>query len=182
MSLLVEGKRIFVTGGTRGLGAAICDVLAREAADVAFNYHENDPDAEAMAEKIKTHGRRALYFKVSITDRPGFKKLTREVVNMWGGIDALVNNAAINRCDAFDATTDLAWGEVIDTNLNSLFAVTKPFLQADAPPATRPHSERYFDQRDPLATSLGTLRDGESWYDRLYQRSRARRRTLRYHR
>jgi 3-oxoacyl-[acyl-carrier protein] reductase len=126
LSLLLEGKRAFITGGSRGIGAGLCEVFAREGADVVFNYHSRDDLAEATRHKIESHGRRALSYKVSITDRHGLKKLTRELVEQWGGIDILVNNAAINRGDNFATTTDRAWDEVINTNVNGLFAVTKP--------------------------------------------------------
>ena len=129
MSLLLEGKRAFITGGTRGIGAAISEVLAREGADVAFNYNSREELAEKSLEKIKAHDRRALAFKISITDRVGLKHMTRELVKAWGGIDILVNNAAINRGDNFATTTDRAWDEVINTNVNSLFAVTKPIYK-----------------------------------------------------
>ncbi len=114
MSLLLEGKRAFVTGGTRGIGAALCEVFAREGADVAFNYNSRDDLADEV---------------VSVTDRFGMKHLTRELVTEWGGIDILVNNAAINRGDNFATTTDRAWDEVINTNVGSLFAVTKPIYK-----------------------------------------------------
>ena len=129
MSLLLEGKRAFITGGTRGIGAALCEIFAREGADVAFNYNSRDDLAEKTAEKIEAHGRRAFKAKVSVTDRVGMKKLTRELVEKWGGIDILVNNAAINRGDNFATTTDRAWDEVIYTNVGSLFAVTKPIYK-----------------------------------------------------
>jgi 3-oxoacyl-[acyl-carrier protein] reductase len=129
VSLLLEGKRAFITGGTRGIGAAICDVFAREGADVAFNYGARDDLAETTAAKITAHGRRALSYKISITDRVGLKRVTRELVETWGGIDILVNNAAINRGDNFATTTDRAWDEVINTNVNGLFAVTKPIYK-----------------------------------------------------
>ena len=129
MSLLLEGKRAFITGGTRGIGAALCEIFAREGADVAFNYNSRDDLAVSMVAKIEGHLRRALSFKVSVTDRLGLKKLTREVVEKWGGIDILVNNAAINRGDNFATTTDRAWDEVINTNVGSLFAVTKPIYK-----------------------------------------------------
>jgi 3-oxoacyl-[acyl-carrier protein] reductase len=129
LSLLLEGKRAFITGGTRGIGAALCQVFAREGADVAFNYNSRDDLAAEVIRKIKSHGRRALSFKVSVTDRVGLKKLTRELVEAWGGVDLLVNNAAINRGDNFATTTDRAWDEVINTNVNSLFAVTKPIYK-----------------------------------------------------
>jgi len=129
VSLLLEGKRAFITGGTRGIGAALCEVFAREGADVAFNYNSRDDLAVQIVAKIENHQRRALSFKISVTDRLGLKKLTRELVELWGGIDILVNNAAINRGDNFATTTDRAWDEVIDTNVGSLFAVTKPIYK-----------------------------------------------------
>ena len=129
MTLLLEGKRAFITGGTRGIGAAICDVFAREGADVAFNYGARDDLAEATRNKIEAHGRKALSYKISVTDRLGLKRLTREIIEKWNGIDILVNNAAINRGDNFATTTDRAWDEVINTNVGSLFAVTKPIYK-----------------------------------------------------
>ena len=129
MSLLLEGKRAFITGGTRGIGAAICDVFAREGADVAFSYNSRDDLAADMTSKIEAHGRRGFGSKVSVIDRVGMKKLTRELVEKWGGIDILVNNAAINRGDNFATTTDRAWDEVIHTNVDALFAVTKPMYK-----------------------------------------------------
>jgi 3-oxoacyl-[acyl-carrier protein] reductase len=129
VSLLLEGKRAFITGGTRGIGAALCEVFAREGADVAFNYGSRDDLAAEMCQKIEAHGRRTHSFKVSVTDRFGMKHLTRELVTEWGGIDILVNNAAINRGDNFATTTDRAWDEVIGTNVGSLFAVTKPIYK-----------------------------------------------------
>jgi len=129
LSLLLEGKRAFISGGTRGIGAAMCEIFAREGADVAFNYHSREDLAETMSQKIMAHGRRAHGFKVSVTDRLGMKRLTRQLVEEWGGIDILVNNAAINRGDNFATTTDRAWDEVIGTNVGSLFAVTKPIYK-----------------------------------------------------
>ena len=129
MSLLLEGKRAFISGGTRGIGAAMCEIFAREGADVAFNYHSREDLAETMSQKIRAHGRRAHGFQISVTDRLGMKRLTRQLVEEWGGVDILVNNAAINRGDNFATTTDRAWDEVIGTNVGSLFAVTKPIYK-----------------------------------------------------
>src|SRR6202045_1993976 len=107
----------------------MCDVFAREGADVAFNYGSRDDLAEDLRRKIEAYGRRTKSFKVSVTDRFGMKHLTRELVTEWGGIDILVNNAAINRGDNFATTTDRAWDEVINTNVGSLFAVPKPMYK-----------------------------------------------------
>src|SRR5438067_10624923 len=129
MSLLLEGKRAFITGGTRGIGAALVQVFAREGADVGFSYNSRDDLADEMKGIIEALGRRVRAFKVSVTDRFGMKHLTRDLVQEWGGIDILVNNAAINRGDNFATTTDRAWDEVINTNVGSLFAVTKPIYK-----------------------------------------------------
>ncbi|MFL6230826.1 MAG: SDR family NAD(P)-dependent oxidoreductase [Pyrinomonadaceae bacterium] len=129
MSLLLEGKRAFISGGTRGLGAAMCEVFAREGADVAFSYHSRDDLAEAVAEKVRAHGRRVHPDKVSVTDRVGMKRLVRQLIDEWGGIDILVNNAAVNKPDNFATTTDRSWDDVIGTNVGSLFAVTKPIYK-----------------------------------------------------
>src|SRR5262249_24990747 len=111
MSLLLEGKRAFITGGSRGIGAALCQIFAREGADVGFNYNSRDDLAEEVRKKIEAFGRRARSFKVSVIDRYGLKHLARELVHDWGGMDILVNNAAINRGDNFAVTTDKAWDE-----------------------------------------------------------------------
>jgi 3-oxoacyl-[acyl-carrier protein] reductase len=129
VSLLLEGKRAFITGGTRGIGAAICDVFAREGADVAFSFWSRDDLANEVRSKIEAHGKKTLSFKVSVTDRLGMKRVVREIVEKWSGIDILINNAAINRGDNFATTTDRAWDEVIHTNVDSLFAVTKPIYK-----------------------------------------------------
>ena len=129
MSLLLEGKRAFVSGGTRGIGAAICEVFAREGADVAFNYHSREDLAEEVKQKIEAHDRRALSYKVSVTDRVGMKHIAREIKEAWGAINILVNNAAVNKPDNFATTTDRSWDHVVDTNVGSLFAVTKPFYK-----------------------------------------------------
>jgi 3-oxoacyl-[acyl-carrier protein] reductase len=127
--MLLEGKKAIITGGSRGIGRALCEVLAREGADIAFNYNQSDERAAATVERIEAFGRRALSFKVSVTDRPAINKMVREVIRQFGRIDILINNAAINRGDNFATMTERAWDEVIDTNVNGLFNVTKPIFK-----------------------------------------------------
>lgn len=125
MSLL-EGKKVIITGGSRGIGRALCEVFAREGADIAFNYNVSDERAAATVDKIQSFGRQGLSFKISVTDRPGIIKMVKQIHEQFGRIDILVNNAAINRGDMFATTTERAWDEVIDTNVNGVFNVTKP--------------------------------------------------------
>jgi 3-oxoacyl-[acyl-carrier protein] reductase len=127
--MLLEGKKAIITGGSRGIGRGLCEVFAREGADIAFNYNQSDERAAATVERIESFGRRALSFKVSVTDRPAMNKMVREVIRQFGRIDILINNAAINRGDNFATMTERAWDEVIDTNVNGLFNVTKPIFK-----------------------------------------------------
>lgn len=126
---LLEGKKAIITGGSRGIGRALCEIFAREGADIAFNYNISDERAAATIDQIQSHGQRGLSFKVSVTDRPGIIKMVRQIHEEFGQIDILVNNAAINRGDMFATTTEKAWDEVIDTNVNGVFNVTKPVFK-----------------------------------------------------
>jgi 3-oxoacyl-[acyl-carrier protein] reductase len=128
MSLLA-GKKVIITGGSRGIGRALCEVFAREGADIAFNYNISDERAAATVDKIQSFGRQGLSFKVSVTDRPGIIKMVKQIHEQFGRIDILVNNAAINRGDMFATTTERAWDEVIDTNVNGVFNITKPIFK-----------------------------------------------------
>ena len=121
MSLLLEGKRAFITGGTRGIGAAICEIFAREGADVAFSYNSRDDLAAEISQKIEAHGGKAFSAKVSVIDRIGMKKLTRELVEKWGGIDILVNNAAVRREIDFASLDYREWRDIIGTILDGAY-------------------------------------------------------------
>lgn len=129
MSLLLKGKKAFITGGSRGLGKALCEVFAREGADVAFNYHSNDEAAQDTLARITQHGVQGLSFKVSVLDKPAIKGMVSEIVEKFGKIDILVNNAAINKADNFLTTTEKAWSDVVDTNVNGLYYITKPIYK-----------------------------------------------------
>lgn len=126
---LLQGKKAFISGGSRGLGKALCEIFAREGADVAFNYHSNDVAAAETVKEIEKYGVKALSFKVSVTDKVGIKQMVTDVIDKFGRIDILVNNAAINKADSFVTTTEKAWLNIIDTNVNGLYYITKPFFK-----------------------------------------------------
>ncbi|MGE0200159.1 MAG: SDR family NAD(P)-dependent oxidoreductase [Candidatus Melainabacteria bacterium] len=126
---LLDGKKVFISGGSRGIGQALCDVFAREGADVAFNYNSNDAAAEETVKLIEGHGRKALKYKVSVTDKPGIKHMVDDIMAQFGAIDVLVNNAAINKADSFVTTTEKSWLDIVNTNVNGLYYVTKPFFK-----------------------------------------------------
>lgn len=129
MSTLLQGKKAFISGGSRGLGKALCEVFAREGADVAFNYHSNEEEAKDTVARIEKHGRKALAFKTSVTDKAAIKEMVNAIMAEFGRVDILVNNAAINKADSFATTTENAWLNVINTNVNGLYYITKPFFK-----------------------------------------------------
>jgi 3-oxoacyl-[acyl-carrier protein] reductase len=124
--VLLENKKVLITGGSRGLGRAMCEIFAREGADIAFNYTASDKLAADVGHKVESYGRRALAYRVNVTDRPACNRMVREIIDHLGRIDVLVNNAAINRADSFATMTERAWTDIMDVNVNGLFNVTKP--------------------------------------------------------
>jgi 3-oxoacyl-[acyl-carrier protein] reductase len=129
MTSLLKGKKAFISGGSRGLGKALCEVFAREGADVSFNYHSNDEAAQDTIRRIEQHGVKGLAYKVSVTDKPAIKEMVADIMKNFGRIDILVNNAAVNKADSFVTTTEKAWLSVVDTNVNGLYYITKPIFK-----------------------------------------------------
>ncbi len=117
-------RTALVTGGTRGIGAAICIALKNAGYNVAANYAGNDE----AAEKFKQQTGIAVY-KWDVSDykacADGIAKVAAEV----GPIDVLVNNAGITRDGFFHKMTPEQWTAVINTNLNSLFNMTRPVIE-----------------------------------------------------
>ena len=128
-SQLLKGKKVFISGGSRGLGKALCQVFAREGADIAFNYFANDDAADDTVQRIEAEGRQALKYKVSVADRDGTRNMAKEVIEQFGQVDILVNNAALNKGNSFATMPESAWLEVIDINVNGLYYMTKPFFK-----------------------------------------------------
>lgn len=88
-----EHKRAFVTGGSRGIGRAVCLELARRGADVAFLYRTREAEAEATAAQIRSHGRRALALKADLADAAGVGAALGRAAVELGGIDVLIQAA-----------------------------------------------------------------------------------------
>lgn len=116
MSNELKGKVALVTGGSRGLGAAIAEAFADQGADVAISYVASVAKAEAVVEKLKAKGVRALAIQSDQGDSAAAKPLIEGVVSHFGKLDILVNNAAVvakgQLVDdpAFDAETqDRQW-------------------------------------------------------------------------
>jgi 3-oxoacyl-[acyl-carrier protein] reductase len=130
----LSGKSAVVTGGSRGIGRAICLRLAEQGADVVFSYRGNETAAAATAAAIEGLGRRAIAFQGDVTDPLAAEALVKAALEAFGKVDILVNNAGITRDDLIMRMDLDAWRSVLETNLFGAFyttkAVTRPMLKA----------------------------------------------------
>lgn len=91
--MLLDGKVVLVTGGGRGIGAAICRVLAGHGATVAVNYSQSAEKAEAVAESIRASGGRAKAFQADVRKAEAVQSMVDGILTEWDRLDGIVNNA-----------------------------------------------------------------------------------------
>lgn len=120
---MFSGKVAIVTGGSRGIGRAIVQALAREGARVAFTYVQN----KALADEI-ANGDTIVAFQADVTNFEQAKDLVKQVKGRFGRVDILVNNAGITRDKLVALMSEKDWDDVIDTNLKGAFNLTKPVV------------------------------------------------------
>lgn len=118
---LAHGRCCLVTGGNRGIGAAIALRLAKEGADVAFAYLDGDDDADRVTASICAIGRRGVGIRADLRDPDQIRSMIGRVEEQLGVIDILVNNAGTVRLAPFLDLTLEDWTDVMDTNLRACF-------------------------------------------------------------
>jgi 3-oxoacyl-[acyl-carrier protein] reductase len=121
----LSGKVALVTGGSRGIGAAIARRLAQEGASVAVNYAGRADAAAEVVASIEHSGGTARAFQADVSDPKACTELVTAVAEAFGGMDILVNNAGITRDGLLVRMSDEDWGAVIDTNLSGAFYATR---------------------------------------------------------
>ena len=126
---LLENKVALVTGGSRGIGAAIVQKFAEHGANVAFTYHSSSQKADAVAHAAAKNG---VVVKAYQSDASSFEQsaqLINQALEDFGQIDILVNNAGITRDTLMLRMSEDQWDQVIETNLKSVFNLTKHILR-----------------------------------------------------
>ncbi|MFH1062021.1 MAG: 3-oxoacyl-[acyl-carrier-protein] reductase [Candidatus Omnitrophota bacterium] len=123
----LKDKIAVVTGGTRGIGKAIVQTLARQGALVLFSYISSDAQARELEASLEKENFKAIGFKVDVKDFKQVAEWKEQILDKYNSIDILVNNAGIIRDKALAMMSSEEWSEVIDTNLTGLFNVTKSF-------------------------------------------------------
>ena len=130
----LEGRVALVTGGSRGIGRAICIELAARGAKVAVNYNSNGALAEEVVAAIAAAGGEAAALAGDVSDAEAAANLVKGTIGRFGGIDILVNNAGITRDGLLMRMSEEDWDAVHNTNLRGTFLVTRaamrPMLRA----------------------------------------------------
>jgi 3-oxoacyl-[acyl-carrier protein] reductase len=125
MNLDLSGQTALVTGGSRGIGRAVVEALARAGARVAFTYRSSADEADALAAALATEGLETMAIASDAADPAEAERVVARVTGEWGRLDVLVNNAGINRDRLVLRMTEDDWDAVIGTNLKSVFGYSK---------------------------------------------------------
>lgn len=127
------GKRAFVTGGSRGIGRACALTLAAAGADVAIGSSPAGIElAKNVCAEIREMGRQSAFYTFDVATGADVKAVCSQVAEDFGQVDVLVNNAGITQDRLFRKMDRDAWDTVINTNLNSVFDVTRMFIDGMA--------------------------------------------------
>ncbi|HMN89024.1 MAG TPA: 3-oxoacyl-[acyl-carrier-protein] reductase [Saprospiraceae bacterium] len=126
---LLQNKIALVTGGSRGIGAAIIHRFAEQGADVAFTFLSSEAPARALEEELTQLGVRAKAYQSDASSYQGAEALINAVLADFGRIDVLVNNAGITQDTLMLRMSEEQWDRVIETNLKSVFNLTKHALR-----------------------------------------------------
>ena len=121
-------KIALVTGGSRGIGAAIAIRLAADGCDVWLNFRRNRERASDVAGKVRSLGRECRLLEFDVADAAGTAQVLHPLLEERCP-DILVNNAGVSRDTIFGLMSDRDWEEVIDTSLRGFFNVTRPVVQ-----------------------------------------------------
>lgn len=130
----LKGKNCLVTGGSRGIGRVIAEYFASLGANVAITYASSSNAAKEAVKAIEEHGVKGKEYQADAIDFSKAEEVIASLVNEWGSLDVLVNNAGITRDNLILRMNEQQWDDVINTNLKSIFnyskAATKPMMRA----------------------------------------------------
>ena len=124
----MHGKVAFVTGGTRGIGAAICQSLAEQGCDVAAGYSANRERAQEFIDKLSGEGLKGSIHQGNVGSAEDCRRSVGEVIEQHGRLDILVNNAGITIDKTVLKMTDEDWYKVIAVNLSGAFFMSQAVL------------------------------------------------------
>jgi glucose 1-dehydrogenase len=138
LTRILAGQKALVTGANSGIGEAVAIALGQAGADVVVNYVSGEDRAEAVAQKIRGLGVRALVHRADVSDEDQVREMFQRAIVELGTVDILVNNAGLQRDAPFHTMTLAQWNAVIAVNLTGQFlcarAAVREFLRRGVVP------------------------------------------------
>jgi ketoreductase len=125
---MLNDKIALITGGGTGIGKAIAEELAKNGAKVAL-ASRNENHVERAAAQLKASGLAALALPMNVRRKQEIERAVEQIVSEWGALHILVNNAGISGLSMIDDADDNKWYDILDTNLNGMYLVTKAVLK-----------------------------------------------------
>ena len=126
---LLESKNVIVTGASRGIGAAIAQRFAEQGANVAFTFRSSEQQAAALEKDLQEKGVQAKGFRSDAGEWADCEQLVANVLEAFGSVDVLVNNAGISKDNLLLRLSEAQWDEVMKTNLKSVYNMTKQVIR-----------------------------------------------------
>ena len=126
---LLEGQTVIITGASRGIGKGIAEVFAQEGANIAFTYRSSEEKAKQLEKELSTYGCKAKGYKSDASDFDAAQQLTSDILEEFGSIDVLVNNAGITKDGLLMRMSEEDYDKVMDVNMKSVFNMTKAVLR-----------------------------------------------------
>ena len=122
-------KTVIITGGSRGIGAAIVKELAKEKYNIVLNYNNSEKEARQIQKELEEQGIKIEIFKADVSKREKVKELIKFTLDRFKDIDVLINNAGIDQIKPFMDISDEDWNRMLQVNLNSAFYCSQEVLQ-----------------------------------------------------
>ncbi|MDG1652719.1 MAG: 3-oxoacyl-[acyl-carrier-protein] reductase [Flavobacteriaceae bacterium] len=122
---LLEGKTAIITGASRGIGRGIARVFSAQGCAVAFTYSSNKEAADSLTEELSSFGVQVKGYQSNAANFEQAQKLVEEVIEDFGSLDILINNAGITKDNLLMRMTEEDFDQVIEVNLKSIFNMTK---------------------------------------------------------
>jgi 3-oxoacyl-[acyl-carrier protein] reductase len=126
----LDGRKVLITGGSRGIGRATALLFAQAGADVALSYVSNQRAAEDVCKSVEKLGRRALAYKAEMSSREDIDRMVGDVLAKWGELDTLVNNAGVWTYLEMGRMDDAVYHETIGINVDGVFYATNAVVPA----------------------------------------------------
>ena len=122
-------KVVILTGASRGIGREIAKTLARKGYHVIANYNKSEEKAKTLKQELELQGYTIDIFKADVSKWEECRNLVNYVLGKYNKVDALINNAGISQIKEFTQLTNEDWNNMINTNLNSVFYMTKEVVE-----------------------------------------------------